>query len=131
MLGHFVLGGVLLLPSIDAYITNHHVVEHLTVCCNLLLLIDRARPVVLVYIVLHIRLVLDIWLLLEAVKLVVLQEDRLLNHSLVRLREKVVFLHIELVRGHRFGQVSLQEVTLHALLLLNRLWLVLLVTGAQ
>jgi hypothetical protein len=84
--------------------------------------------------VLHICLVLGIWLLLKAVELVVLQEDRLLNHGLVRLCEKIVFLYVVLVRGNCFGQVSLQEVTFHALLLLTRqggLWLVLLVVGAQ
>jgi len=132
VLGYFVLGGVLLLPSIDAYITDHQV-EHLTVCRNLLLQVDRGRPVALVCIVLHLCLVLNLWLLLEAVELVVLQ-DRLLNHGLVRFREKVVLFYVVLVRGHRFGQVSLQKLTLHALLLLNGqggLWLVLLVVGAQ
>ena len=62
-------------------------------CCLLLLVYGHASILLL-----H-RLALDLVLILvlQPVELVVLQQDTLLNHGLVRLREEVVLLHVHLV----------------------------------
>ena len=52
-------------------------------------------------------------LVLESVQLVVLEQDALLYHRLVRLCEKVILLDVMvLIRTDNFGHVSLQVVTL-------------------
>lgn len=66
---------------------------------------------------------LTIWVeivLLEAIELVVLQEEGLLYHGFVGLREEVVFLDVVLVWGHHLGQITLQEASLAILLGLLR-----------
>ena len=77
-------------------------------CCLLLLVYGHASILLL-----H-RLALDLVLILvlQSVELVVLQQDTLLNHGLVRLREEVVLLHVHLVwwdAGH-LSHVPLQRV---------------------
>lgn len=79
-------------------------------CCLLLLVYGHASILLLL---LH-RLALDLVLILvlQSVELVVLQQDTLLNHGLVRLREEVVLLHVHLVwwdAGH-LSHVPLQRV---------------------
>ena len=52
-------------------------------------------------------------LVLESVQLVVLEQDALLHHRLVRLCEKVILLDVMvLIRTDNFGHVSLEVVTL-------------------
>ena len=53
--------------------------------------------------------------LLETIQLVVLHQERLLDHRLVRLSEEVVFLDV--VLRSNLGQIPLQIATLRALLL--------------
>ena len=59
-------------------------------------------------------------ILLETIELVVLQEEGLLYHGLIRLSEEVVFLDIVLIWGHHLSQISLQEASLAILLGLLR-----------
>ena len=74
--------------------------------------------------VLHgLKLLLLLLVLLETVELVVLKQDALLDHRLVRLGEEVILLDIVgLVRADDFGHVALQVVALEdfVLLLLGR-----------
>lgn len=77
--------------------------------CRLLLLVYRHASILLLH-----RLALDLVLILvlQPVELVVLQQDTLLNHGLVRFREEVVLLHVHLVwwdAGH-LSHVPLQRV---------------------
>ena len=53
--------------------------------------------------------------LLETVQLVVLHQERLLDHRLIRLSEEVVFLDV--VLRSNLGQIPLQIATLRAFLL--------------
>ena len=86
-----------------------HYVEHLAArACDLLLLLptvsrDGSSTT---------DLIRHCWLLLQPVELVVLQEDRLLHHALVWLREEVVFLYDLVVWAHHLRHVSLQVVSL-------------------
>ena len=77
-------------------------------CCLLLLVYGHASILLL-----H-RLALDLVLILvlQPVELVVLQQDTLLNHGLVRLREEVVLLHVHLVwwDASHLSHVPLQRV---------------------
>ena len=77
-------------------------------CCLLLLVYGHASILLL-----H-RLALDLVLILvlQSVELVVLQQDTLLNHGLVRLREEVVLLHVHLVwwDAAHLSHVPLQRV---------------------
>lgn len=66
-------------------------------------------------------------LVLEAVQLVMLQKDALLDHGLVRFREKVILLDVMvLVRSDDLSHVALQVVTLPSLAGLVCLLLLLL-----
>lgn len=67
-------------------------------------------------------------LVLESVQLVMLEQDALLDHRLVRLCEKVIFLDVMvLIRTtDNFGHVSLQIVTLSLLVLAGLTSLLLL-----
>lgn len=75
--------------------------------------------------ILHkVSLVLQFVLLLEPIELVVLEKDRLLNHGLVWLSKKVVFLHTLVVWADHLGQITLQVVILESLLwLAAQVWL--------
>ena len=53
--------------------------------------------------------------LLETIQLVVLHQERLLDHRLIRLSEEVVFLDV--VLRSNLGQIPLQIATFRALLL--------------
>lgn len=57
-------------------------------------------------------LLLLLILLLKAVELVVLEQDALLDHRLVRLREEVVLLNIVIVVGLLVGPVDFGHVAL-------------------
>ena len=79
-------------------------------CCLLLLVYGHASILLLLLHWLALDLVLI--LVLQSVELVVLQQDTLLNHGLVRLREEVVLLHVHLVwwdAGH-LSHIPLQRV---------------------
>ena len=78
-------------------------------CCLLLLVYGHASILLLLH---WLALDLVLILVLQSVKLVVLQQDTLLNHGLVRLREEVVLLHVHLVwwDASHLSHVPLQRV---------------------
>lgn len=61
---------------------------------------------------------------LQAVKLIVLEQDTLLNHCLIWLGEEVVLLDVVLVGADDFSEIPLQIVALESfiVLLLMVLW---------
>ena len=75
---------------------------------RLLLLLNGHSSILLLHLL---ALDLVLILVLEAVELVVLQQDALLNHGLVRLSEEVVLLHVHLVWRHaaHFSHIPLQR----------------------
>lgn len=99
----------------------------------LLLLVNR-KPSIMLMLLLNLmrwhtalELLLLTWIVtlrLQAVKLIVLEQDTLLNHCLIWLGEEVVLLDVVLVGADDFSEIPLQIVALESfiVLLLMVLW---------